>query len=327
MSSAVSMDVRDTVQHVAPRRMASRVRVANTFTSRLKGLLGASLGADEGLLIAPCASVHTFGMAYPIDIVFLDKESRALALYHSLKPWRATRRVTGAIGVLELTAGTLKRHDLRVGQTVEVPPMEEQPTGKSLLTNLILSTLWLFLAIFMLPKLASGEAGPSSYMLFAVNTLVAVLFLTRREETRITELARDRLVTTVCILMSFSLRPDHGATMISDLGESVLLTLSLVLIFSAYLSLGRSFGLIPADRGVKVKGMYQWVRHPLYGAEMLFFISFLLANFTARNAVFTLGIFLSLHMRAMAEERLLAQDPVYEDFCRRIRKRYIPYVI
>jgi protein-S-isoprenylcysteine O-methyltransferase Ste14 len=73
--------------------------------------------------------------------------------------------------------------------------------------------------------------------------------------------------------------------------------------------------------------MYQWVRHPLYGAEMLFFISFLLANFTARNAVFTLGIFLSLHMRAMAEERLLAQDPVYEDFCRRIRKRYIPYVI
>lgn len=327
MSGAVSMDAHDTVQHGAPRRLAASVRVANTFTSRLRGLLGSSLGEDEGLLIAPCASVHTFGMSYPIDIVFLDKESRALALYHSLKPWRATRRVTGARGVLELTAGTLKRHDLRVGQTVESPPMEEQPGGKGFLANLILGSFWLFLAFSMLPKLTSGEARPSGYMLFAVNTLVAVLFLTRRKEIRVTESARDRLVTTVCILMSFSLRPDSGASMISGLWESVLLTLSLALIFAAYLSLGRSFGLIPADRGVKVKGMYQWVRHPLYGAEMLFFISFLLANFTARNAVFTIGIFLSLHMRAMAEERLLALDPVYEEFCRRIRKRYIPYVI
>jgi protein-S-isoprenylcysteine O-methyltransferase Ste14 len=60
---------------------------------------------------------------------------------------------------------------------------------------------------------------------------------------------------------------------------------------------------------------------------MLFFISFLLANFTARNTVVTLGIFLSLHMRALAEERLLALDPVYAEYCRHIRKRYIPYVI
>ncbi|MBT3819778.1 MAG: hypothetical protein HOG04_00135 [Nitrospinaceae bacterium] len=327
MSGALSIDVRDSVQHGAPRRLAERVRVADTFTTRLRGLLGSSHGEDEGLLIVPCASVHTFGMSYPIDIVYLDKDSRALALYHNLKPWRATRRVLGAYGVLELTAGALKKHDLRVGQIVEVPPMEEQPAGKSLLANLVLGAFWLFLALFMLPKLVSGEAGPSGYMLFAVNTLVAVLFLTRRKETRVTESTRDRLVTTVCILMSFSLRPAAGASLISGLWESVLLTISLVLIFAAYLSLGRSFGLIPADRGVKVKGMYQWVRHPLYGAEMLFFISFVLANFTARNVVFTLGIFLSLHMRALAEERLLSHDSLYQDFCQRIGKRYIPYVI
>ena len=55
--------------------------------------------------------------------------------------------------------------------------------------------------------------------------------------------------------------------------------------------------------------------------------SFLLANFTLRNIIFIAGIFLSLHMRALAEERLLARDPVYDEYCRRIRKRYIPYLV
>lgn len=49
-------------------------RWARTFASRLKGLLGTSPGSLEGgvLCLSPCSSVHTFGMAYPIDVAFLD---------------------------------------------------------------------------------------------------------------------------------------------------------------------------------------------------------------------------------------------------------------
>ncbi len=172
-----------------------------------------------------------------------------------------------------------------------------------------------------------GKAGPSAYMLFVVNSFIAILFLARREEKRVTDNPADRLITLACIFMGFSLRPDGEASLISYGMESVLLTVSLVSIFAAYLSLGRSFGLIPADRGLKQGGLYGWVRHPLYGGEMLFGISFLLANFTFRNFIFTAGVFMSLHLRALAEERLLAYEPAYRAYCRRIQKRYIPFVV
>jgi len=285
------------------------------------------LGEDEGLFISPCSSVHTLGMSFPLDIVFLDKEARVLSLYHNLKPWRVTRWVPGAFGVLELRAGTLARHTLREGQKVEVPKLKRPRKPKSLRANLLLGSFWFSLAILNIPRLMAGDAGPSGYMLFLVNMLIATLFLTRRKEIRITESSQDRLVTTVCILLSFSLRAMPGTSLVSASWESSLLTLALLLVLAAYLSLGRSFGLIPANRGLKFGGMYRCVRHPLYGAEMLFFASFFLANSTAWNFVLIVGIFFCLHLRALAEERLLASDPTYKNFCYKVRKRYIPFLV
>ena len=311
-------------------RLVSRVRIAESFWARFKGLLGYSLGDDEGLYITSCRSVHTIGMSYAIDVVFLDAAGKVLALYHGLKPWRVTRWIRGACAVLELPEGTLKKRGLCVGQTVGIPTQMEAmtpPVPSRLLVNLILSALWLFFALNLLPHLVKGNVGPSAYMLFVVNSVIAILFLARREEKRVTENPADRLITLACIFMGFSLRPAGDASLISYGVESVLLTVSLISIFAAYLSLGRSFGLIPADRGLKQGGLYGWVRHPLYGGEMLFVISFLLANFTFRNFIFTTGVFMSLHLRALAEERLLAYEPAYQAYCRKIEKRYIPYLV
>ena len=311
-------------------QLASRVRIAESFWARFKGLLGYSLGDDEGLYITFCRSVHTFGMSYAIDVVFLNAAGKVLALYHGLKPWRVTRWIRGACAVLELPEGTLQKSGLSVGETVEIPTQMEAMTPKvptRLLANLTLSALWLFFALNLLPHLIEGKVGPSAYMLFVVNSFIAILFLARREEKRVTDKPADRLITLICIFMGFSLRPAGDASLISYGVESVLLTVSLVSIFAAYLSLGRSFGLIPADRGLKQGGLYGWVRHPLYGGEILFGISFLLANFTFRNFIFTAGVFMSLHLRALAEERLLSYEPAYQAYCRKIQKRYIPFLV
>ncbi|MEE9240542.1 MAG: DUF192 domain-containing protein [bacterium] len=320
-----------------PVRLVSRMRVANTFWSRLKGLLGSTLGDDEGLYITPGSSIHTIGMSYPIDVVFLDAAGKALALYHRLKPWRMTHWIRGASGVLELPEGTLEKHGLRVGQTVEISAQTESSTqtesskrpflNRRFLVNLILCAVWVFFAAHLVPRLLTGNAGPSAYLLFVVNSCTAFLFLTRREEKRVTKEVTDRLITVICILTGFSLRLADDASIISSGMESALSTVSLVLVFAAYLSLGRSFGLIPADRGLKLGGMYNFVRHPLYGGEMLNILVFLLANFTIRNFTFTVGVFLALHLRALAEERLLAYEPAYQAYCRQIRKRYIPFLV
>jgi hypothetical protein len=86
-----------------------RVRVADRFLTRALGLLvGAPLDPVEGLLIAPCSSIHTIGMRYAIDVVFLDREARVLRVCDEVRPGRM-RFARGARGVLELRSGSAAR--------------------------------------------------------------------------------------------------------------------------------------------------------------------------------------------------------------------------
>jgi uncharacterized protein len=78
------------------------VPVASTVPSRFLGLaLLRRERAGEGLLIPRCRSVHTFGMRFPLDILFLDRAARVLDLRRAVPPNRVVRCL-GAIAVLEL---------------------------------------------------------------------------------------------------------------------------------------------------------------------------------------------------------------------------------
>ncbi len=84
------------------------VQRSTNVLERMRGLLGRPpLAEGEGLLIVPCPSVHTLFMAYPIDLVFLDRDWRVLRLIDSLPPWRMAG-ASGAYMTLELAAGSLR---------------------------------------------------------------------------------------------------------------------------------------------------------------------------------------------------------------------------
>ena len=98
------------------RLLAASVHLADTFWPRLKGLLGtAALPEGEGLWLCPCNCVHTCGMRYAIDVLFVDSDGRILKLVQALAPWRSAC-CWRAAAVLELPAGTGLRQDLKVGQ-------------------------------------------------------------------------------------------------------------------------------------------------------------------------------------------------------------------
>lgn len=91
---------------------------ASSVTARLFGLLGRrALAADEALWLTPCNSVHTLGMSYPIDVVYLDKADRVIGIRSELAPRRfsAARR---ARSVLELPARQAARLGLVPGARV-----------------------------------------------------------------------------------------------------------------------------------------------------------------------------------------------------------------
>jgi len=79
-----------------------RVRVADTFASRFRGLMGRrSLEPGEGLLLVRCGSIHCCFMRFPIDAVYLDRELRIVGV-ETVRPWRMGGRFSGARHVLEV---------------------------------------------------------------------------------------------------------------------------------------------------------------------------------------------------------------------------------
>jgi protein-S-isoprenylcysteine O-methyltransferase Ste14 len=93
---------------------------------------------------------------------------------------------------------------------------------------------------------------------------------------------------------------------------------------AAKLILGRSFGIIPANRGVRVVGPYRFIRHPMYAGYTLTHIGFLLAMPSAINAALY-GLAFSFQVsRIFREERVLFADPGYRAFAERVRYRLVP---
>ena len=110
----------------ASRPLGDRIRVADTWWTRFRGLLGApQLAEGEGLLIEPCRGVHMFGMKYPIDVAFLDRSRRVVGICHRLAPGARSPFVRAARSALELPAGTLAAAGVTQGDTLTLSPLEK----------------------------------------------------------------------------------------------------------------------------------------------------------------------------------------------------------
>jgi len=99
--------------------VADQVELADTFWQRLKGLLGTKfLQLGHGLIIKPCSSVHTFGMNYPIDVLFVDSNHCIIKIVENMLPSKASMAARSQY-VVELPAGTAHRAACCVGDILE----------------------------------------------------------------------------------------------------------------------------------------------------------------------------------------------------------------
>ena len=106
------------------RTVAERVRVCRSFFSRLVGLLGVSrISPDEACLIRRCSGVHTIGMRFSIDAVFLDASDRVVSICPNVRPNRIITFRRNAKSVLESAAGAASSR-CAVGDTLR---WEETP--------------------------------------------------------------------------------------------------------------------------------------------------------------------------------------------------------
>ncbi len=96
-------------------------RIADNSWTRLKGLIGVrELPAGDGLLIRPCRGVHCMFMSIPIDVLYVDRTDKVIALDRHMAPWRIGRVHPRSRYVLELPAGTIDRTGTAVGDQLQV---------------------------------------------------------------------------------------------------------------------------------------------------------------------------------------------------------------
>src|SRR5881397_2332373 len=281
--------------------VAERLRLAHTPWTRLRGLLGTRrLDPGDGLWLRPCRQIHMFGMRYAVDAVFLDQRQRVVRALPRLAPGRISPRVPDAESVLELPAGTVVRAGLAEGAQVVIegaPVASPAGAGRRLgsaLCNLALAALY---ALFVVRRPSAETSDrPLDWVLGIVGTFLPLL------------LRRTDLPGGLAWL---------GGP-IQVVGASAVAVVALFL--------GRSFGLVPANRGLQLEGPYRLVRHPMYGAHLLGYLGYVLSYPSAANILIVVATLLALIARAVAEERILARDPAYRTYLERLPWRFFPYV-
>jgi len=93
-----------------------KIRIAQSFKERYKGLMGEKV--PQSLVITPCIQVHTFFMRFPIDVIFYDSGYNVVHIEKNLSPWRISKKVKNAQGVVELPAGTADNVGIKIGDKI-----------------------------------------------------------------------------------------------------------------------------------------------------------------------------------------------------------------
>ncbi len=111
-------------QQGASRRVDLDIEMATSWWERLKGLLGKrNLSAHQGLLLMPCGGIHTIGMRFTIDVVFLNNKGEACRICDMVVPFRLRFAPRGTHSVLELPAGMAKQYAIQLADRLDFDPL------------------------------------------------------------------------------------------------------------------------------------------------------------------------------------------------------------
>jgi protein-S-isoprenylcysteine O-methyltransferase Ste14 len=188
------------------------------------------------------------------------------------------------------------------------------------LTNTALAALW---AAYAWRRLDLWQQTGEWVLLALVarNAAVSALFLCRRESRTVSRDPGHWVLAIGGTLLGFLY--GGGEPVLPAVGAALMVSAAL-LGTVASLALGRSFGIVAANRGVKKRGPYALVRHPLYASYLLFDLGFLLQAASVSNGILLAAMATTTYLRARIEERVLVADPEYRAYAERTRYMFIP---
>ncbi len=189
----------------------------------------------------------------------------------------------------------------------------------------VVGSLFTLLAINLVADFAHTHRA-TGLLLLVSESLVVVLTVIRRRARLVDRSAQAAVATAVSLVGPSLVRVSSGAGLASDGVTMVMSAIGLMVVISGKLTLGRSFGIAPANRGVVVAGPYGFVRHPIYVGYLVTHVAFALAYPSPWNMAVLVVSDTALILRALCEERILSADDAYQSYCRRVAWHFVPGV-
>ena len=188
-----------------------------------------------------------------------------------------------------------------------------------------------FLGFGQYAAVVAGEAWwqdrrAFSLLLLADQALNVIFALTARWPEAIDRRPHAVLLSVLPTFSNVLLDLGHGAELAPRGVVTALQVAGIGVQVLAKLSLGRSFGIVPANRGVQVRGLYRLVRHPTYLGYGLAQLGTMLGVASVRNVAVVLSLYALLAVRGVLEERVLRRDPRYVAYADDVPWRVIPFV-
>ncbi|MFC5989878.1 methyltransferase family protein [Limoniibacter endophyticus] len=187
-----------------------------------------------------------------------------------------------------------------------------------------LSIIFFFMSYrFLDAFLTRGDVISLLLLITEAASLCFILF--RRRSETISVNWRDWMLAYCGSFLPLTVRPEETVTFGAAIALAGFIGSCGILVqLWAKFTLRRSFGIVAANRGVKTHGPYRFVRHPMYAGYMVTQIAFLATHYTAYNVTIYVFLWALQIGRILAEERILFQDPAYQEMAIRVRHRLLP---
>jgi protein-S-isoprenylcysteine O-methyltransferase Ste14 len=158
--------------------------------------------------------------------------------------------------------------------------------------------------------------------------LLIVTMVFRRTPVRVTPNPWFWLLAFVATygLFAFTAFAPNGRPLVPSFVTNSLAVVSVAVQVFARLSLGRSIGFVPANRGIVTTGAYRFVRHPIYLGMFVALMSFVLRSYSRLSLALAVLLVLLFMVKSIVEERFLTADPEYAAYLRQVRWRWFPGV-
>jgi protein-S-isoprenylcysteine O-methyltransferase Ste14 len=196
------------------------------------------------------------------------------------------------------------------------------PFVRSVSCNVIVAV---FLCLFVVSNLKALRAtGNIGYALVAFNQSLYVLFyIVRKRAVASSTSAFDWGIAFSATFIGTLLRPAMPLYM--DFG-TILIGIGTILNIISVSYLNRSIGTVPAERSIKTRGIYRFIRHPIYSSDIISLFGYLLVNLSLANFCIVVSNTIIQIIRLNREELFLSRSKTYKEYSERTKWRLIPFL-